>query len=179
MLKVLIYTFLFRNTSFYILAVFIWHTRLLLEDRKPQHFSCTLLPQPFAKITSVHSRVLQCIRVSCPDQVKTLPYTRDCKLGIFSRTHLKKMYKNNVFENRAEFFLRESKSSETKAVEGCCWAITQAAGRSCCGWSGSRVWNVGFNLTPLCTSHNWPQVHSVPTCAQFDLRRPLQDVITA
>jgi hypothetical protein len=39
----------------------------------------------------------------------------------------------NVIEKTAEFFLRESKSSEKKAVEEDCWAITQATGRSCCG----------------------------------------------
>jgi hypothetical protein len=27
-----------------------------------------------------------------------------------------------------------------------CWAITQASGRSCCGWSGSSVLEFGFQL---------------------------------
>ena len=41
---------------------------------------------------------------------------------------------------RLILFLREGKHNETKA------AITQASGRLCCGQSGSRVLEFGFQL---------------------------------
>ena len=177
MFKFLKYTVLFRNTSFYVLAV-------LFDTPGTTWGSQTTAFLMYASITFVReyqisilkSDTLRCVGQSCPNEVQTLPYIRDCKLRIFNRTQFKNVYKNNVFEYRAEFFLRESKSSETKALEEYCWTITQAAGRSSCGWSGSRVLECGFNWTLMCTSHNWPHVHSIPTCAQFDLRRPFQDV---
>jgi hypothetical protein len=46
------------------------------------------------------------------------------------------------------FSLRELKHNETKVAEEYCWAITQAAGRPCCGQSGSS-WGADFNRTLL------------------------------
>ena len=57
---------------------------------------------------------------------------------------------NSIFQTRVEFvLLRELKHRETKEAEEYCWAITQAAGRSCCGRSGSSVLEFGFRLDPL------------------------------
>ena len=54
-------------------------------------------------------------------------------------------------KKRSSYFrLREWNRNQTEVTEGYCWAITQAAGRSCCDRSGSRVcWSLNFNWTPL------------------------------
>jgi hypothetical protein len=49
----------------------------------------------------------------------------------------------------AEFFLVGIKRNETKVVEEYGWAITLAAGRTCCGRSVSSVLESGFAWTPL------------------------------
>jgi hypothetical protein len=46
----------------------------------------------------------------------------------------------------SNYSLREWKRSETKVTEEYCWAITQAAGPSCCGRSGSSVLQCGFHM---------------------------------
>jgi hypothetical protein len=51
-----------------------------------------------------------------------------------------------MLEGAPKFSLHERKRSETKLMEQYCWAITQAAGRSCCGRSGSGALEfVDFN----------------------------------
>jgi len=56
-----------------------------------------------------------------------------------------------------------------RLAEEYCWAITQAAGRSCCGRSGSSVLEFGYQLDSLvCTYiYSWPYsyVYSVTACA--------------
>ena len=47
------------------------------------------------------------------------------------------------------FFLLELKWIETQVAEEYWWAITQAAGRSCCGRSGSIVFDLAFQLDCL------------------------------
>ena len=42
--------------------------------------------------------------------------------------------------------MRELKRSETKVTKEYCWAMTQEAGRSCCGRSGPRVLQAAFQL---------------------------------
>ena len=52
--------------------------------------------------------------------------------------------------------------NETKVAEEYCWAITQAAGRSCCGRSGSSVLGCGFNLTICVPSWDFRTIRLVP-----------------
>jgi hypothetical protein len=59
---------------------------------------------------------------------------------------------NNSLETR-QFSSHDWKRSETKLVEEYCWAIIQAAGRSYCGRSGSRVLEFGFKLDSLVHTH--------------------------
>ena len=47
------------------------------------------------------------------------------------------------------FFSREWRHSETNVTEEYCWAMTQEAGRSCRGRSGSSVMEFGFELDSL------------------------------
>ena len=47
------------------------------------------------------------------------------------------------------FFFEEWKCFETKLAGECCWAITQAAGRSYCGRSGSIVLGFGSQVDPV------------------------------
>ena len=65
-------------------------------------------------------------------------------------------------------------------AEEYCWAITQAAGAvllrlirfQCAGkWVSSGL--------PLMYVYSWPYVYSVPTSAEFDLRRTFRNVTTA
>ena len=51
------------------------------------------------------------------------------------------------------FSMRERKHHEKKFAEEYFWAITQAAGRSCCGRSGFRVLHFGFQMDSLVYIH--------------------------
>jgi len=55
------------------------------------------------------------------------------------------------------FFLRKQKRNDLNVAEEYCWALTQAAGRSCCSRSGVRVLGFGLQLDAY--------VYSVPICA--------------
>jgi hypothetical protein len=57
------------------------------------------------------------------------------------------------------------------AVESC-WAITQAAGLSSCGRSGSMFWSLGFSWTVLCACIQL----AICTLAS-DLRRTFHNVL--
>jgi hypothetical protein len=59
-------------------------------------------------------------------------------------------------------------------AEEYCWAITEAAGRSCCGRSHSRMLEFGFELDSYICS--WPYPYSFPTCEKFDLYRAFRNV---
>ena len=54
-----------------------------------------------------------------------------------------------IFLKDAEFYLAGSRSNETKVKKEYCWAITEAAGRSCCGVSSSSALEFGFKLDSL------------------------------
>jgi len=69
------------------------------------------------------------------------------------------------------FSLREWKRSEKKLAEEYCWAITQAAGRSRWGRSGSTVLKFVFQLSCL--------VHLAISVICYDLCRIFRDVTTA
>jgi len=59
----------------------------------------------------------------------------------------------------------DCKLNDAQLAKEYCWAITQVAGRSCCGRSGSGVLDFGFLLDCLeytYTVDNY--VQSVPTC---------------
>jgi hypothetical protein len=45
-----------------------------------------------------------------------------------------------------KFLVRGWKRGETEVAEEYCWTMTQGTGRSCCGRSGSRVLDSGFQL---------------------------------
>jgi hypothetical protein len=65
----------------------------------------------------------------------------------------KKIKIKNIFYTPAKRSLRELKRKQKKAVGEYCWAITQAAGRSSCGRSGSNV--LGFGLQLDCLVHKY------------------------
>jgi len=48
-----------------------------------------------------------------------------------------------------DFPLLKKKHNESNVAEEYCWAITQAIGWACCGRSGSRVLENGFQLDVL------------------------------
>jgi hypothetical protein len=57
----------------------------------------------------------------------------------FRLTHVEKIEITGVLKGASNFLLAGVKAQETKVAEEYCWAITQAAGRSCCGLSSSSV----------------------------------------
>jgi len=62
-----------------------------------------------------------------------------------------KNVKKKKMKRSSNFRLREWNRNQIKVTEEYCWAITQAAGRSCYDRSDSRVcWSLNFNWTPLC-----------------------------
>jgi hypothetical protein len=59
---------------------------------------------------------------------------------------------NNIFDTRAEFFPCRDETTMRRSFGEYCWAITQAAGRSCCNRSDSSVLVFGFRVVSVvCT----------------------------
>ena len=100
---------------------------------------------------------------------------RSCKLpcrhsptcALSDLWNFKKVEKwNNTFETGQNFSLWRRRRNDTKVAEEFCWAITQAAGRSCCSRSGSCVLEFGFQLDSLvCTyifDHTYAQLRLAP-----------------
>ena len=65
----------------------------------------------------------------------------------------KKNRNNSSLQIAPNFTVLEWKCNESNVAEEYCWTITQAAGRSCCGRSDSRVLELGFTLDSLTNSH--------------------------
>jgi hypothetical protein len=62
------------------------------------------------------------------------------------------------------FSLLGIKAHAKKMAEEYCWAITQVAGRSCCGRSGSSVFEFGFQL--CVATHTADHMHTQFRVAQ-------------
>ena len=54
-----------------------------------------------------------------------------------------------ILKRMPNFSVRGCKRSETNMAEEYGWSVMQAAGRSCCGGSGSSVFELGFQLDAL------------------------------
>ena len=74
--------------------------------------------------------------------------------------------KDNIrLQTEAPDFPRRRKNVERKIAEGHCWAITQAAKRSCCGGSGSSVLECGSQLDSLVHTHTADHSQCLLNCA--------------
>jgi hypothetical protein len=115
------------------------------QRQTPQHSTYALIYS-----TSCKERIREGItrkKNTDPPWLTQFQRTQFLNYNFFNK--IKKL-KNNVFETWAEFFLAGKwKRSETKVTEVYCWAITLAAGLSCCGLSGSSVPAFRFQLDPL------------------------------
>ena len=66
--------------------------------------------------------------------------------AISDLSNLKNKKKAFFFKLEPYCSFRGWKRNETKLAQEYCWAITQAARRSCCAWAGSNVLKSGFQL---------------------------------
>jgi hypothetical protein len=79
---------------------------------------------------------------------------------------------NHLFQRAANLSLREGKRSKEKVAEEYCWAITETAGRLCCGRSGSSMLESGSQLESLL---RLTILYSIPTYAKLDLIPELRE----
>lgn len=80
----------------------------------------------------------------------------------------KKKEVSTFLKARRAFPWRDGKGTETKVAEECCWAITQAVGRPCCGRAGSSMVEFGFQVDPFLYTYIVDDILSI---FRFKLRK--------
>ena len=173
--EILKYTDLFMNTSFYILAV-------LLDTPGTNWGSQTTAFLMYASNTAVCEDHISTLKSVTLRSSVTSKSSKDAPLHtrLQIKNFLLHAIKKNIYKvmplKREPIFSYGNRKPGNEDGGRILLGENRRQGGHAADDQVPVFWNVGFNWTPLCTSHNWPHVHSMPTCAQFDLRRPFQDI---
>ena len=125
------------------------------------------------KVAIAKCRPRQLLQRSTNQSLGSSPKRESHHLWI-SRTKIE--YGLTYFMCAPNFSFRKWTRHDTKIAGEYCWAMTQAAGRSGCGWSGTSVLDFGCKLDSLLSTHiiDHMCVYSFRTWAKFDFGRPFR-----